>query len=163
MSLHDELADTARFLLRRNQNRPTQADLRRCISTAYYALFHRLIDDCVGRLVAGAEQRDSFARAFNHGEMREVCERLVRKQKEPVVMVGLEVPDEVKAIASLFVQLQEDRHDADYNRRRTFVRDEAKDLLAQLAVVLHDWERVRATAAGETFLLLLLLGKRVGR
>jgi uncharacterized protein (UPF0332 family) len=44
MRLHDELLDTARFLLRRNQNRPTQADLRRSISTAYYALFHRLID-----------------------------------------------------------------------------------------------------------------------
>lgn len=51
MSLHDELLDVARYLLRRNQSRPTQADLRRSVSTAYYALFHRLIDDCVTRLV----------------------------------------------------------------------------------------------------------------
>lgn len=163
MSLHAELLDTARYLLRRNQNRPTEADLRRSVSTAYYALFHRLIDDAVGRLTAGVEQRNAFARAFDHGEMREACKRLLQPPKDFPPLAGLVISDALRQVAEVFVWLQSERHDADYNRGKEFDRAEVRQRLEELELALEGWERVRSTPAGETFLLLLLLGKRVSR
>ena len=43
MAYHDELLQQARELVHKNPNNPTQADLRRSVSSAYYALFHLLI------------------------------------------------------------------------------------------------------------------------
>lgn len=45
MSLADELLDTARRLAATSP--ATEGDLRCVISTAYYALFHRLIEESV--------------------------------------------------------------------------------------------------------------------
>lgn len=95
--------------------------------------------------------------------MKEVCQLITRRQKEPPLIVGLEVPPEVKSVAELFVDLQQERHDADYNRGRWFERAEAKDRIAQLEIVLQGWERVRTTPAAQSFLILLLLGKRINR
>ncbi len=163
MSLHAELLDTARYLLRRNQNRPTQADLRRSISTAYYALFHRLIDDAVSRLIAGDDRQAAFARAFDHGDMRDACRRVNQPPKDFAPLVGVSVPTELRTLAELFVQLQTERHDADYNRGKQFVRAEARQRLEELALALEGWERIRTESAVDVFLLLLLLNKRVNR
>jgi hypothetical protein len=163
MSLHAELLDTAGYLLRRNQNRPTQADIRRCISTAYYALFHRLIEDAVSRLITGEDRQAAFARAYDHGEMREACRKVLQPPKDFLPLAGLTLPAELRTLAALFVRLQEERHDADYNRGKPFVRAEARQRLEELELALEGWERVRTTPAAETFLLLLLLGRRVSR
>jgi hypothetical protein len=163
MTLAAELYDTARYLLRRNQNRPTQADLRRSVSTAYYALFHRLIDDAVGRLASGDAQRDAFARAFDHGEMKDACRKVLQPPKDFPPLAGLEVPPELLAVADLFVRLQPRRHDADYHRGVQFDRGGVGQILIELEVALEGWERVRTTPAAEAFLLLLLLGRRVSR
>jgi hypothetical protein len=52
MSLATDLLEQARHLLRRERRRPRQASLRRAISAAYYALFHLLIEEATGALVA---------------------------------------------------------------------------------------------------------------
>lgn len=163
MSLPDELFDTARYLLRRNQNRPTQADLRRSVSTAYYALFHRLIDDAVSRLAEKIDQRNVIARAFEHAEMKETCRRVLQPPKDAPLFAGVDVPDELREVANLFVKFQADRHDADYNRGKVFDRAEVRQLLEDLELALEGWERIRTTPAAQSFLLLLLLGRRVNR
>jgi uncharacterized protein (UPF0332 family) len=165
MSLADELLETARYLLRRNQNRPSQGDLRRAISTAYYALFHRLIDDAVARLVVDAGQRDVVARAYSHTEMKKACQSVQKsplpKPVDTFFVTG--VPSEVLSIAKLFVLLQEIRHEADYNRGKHFTRLETRDLLARMEPTLRDWDRVKPTPEGQGFLVLLLLGDRCNR
>ena len=45
MSLHADLLKQARHLSTKEPSRPSQASLRRAISAAYYALFHRLVDE----------------------------------------------------------------------------------------------------------------------
>jgi hypothetical protein len=53
-----ELIITARMLARAGSRRPRQADLKRAISAAYYALCHALAKDAADRLVgAGRERR----------------------------------------------------------------------------------------------------------
>ena len=46
--------------------------------TAYYALFHRLIDDGVSRLVSGPTPPDAFGRAYGHADMKKVCQLVLK-------------------------------------------------------------------------------------
>ena len=48
----------------------TEADLRRGISTAYYALFHFLIQETMSNFVSDLALQAKVGRAFQHGAMR---------------------------------------------------------------------------------------------
>jgi hypothetical protein len=52
-----------------------EADLRRGISTAYYALFHLLIKEAMTNFVSDPVFRTKVGRAFQHGPMRSVCDK----------------------------------------------------------------------------------------
>ena len=52
-----------------------EADLRRGISTAYYALFHLLIKEAMTNFVSDPVFRTKVGRAFQHGPMRNVCDK----------------------------------------------------------------------------------------
>jgi hypothetical protein len=161
MSLADEFLDTAKALLRRNRNKPTQADIRRSISTAYYALFHRLIEAATSHLLAEPVQQQALSRTFSHANMREVCE-LVTKQPLPPIVVPLPdalIPDELQQVATTFIDLQDWRHDADYNLVETFTRPEGLRIVNDVEKAFNAWNRVPTTIA-HPFLVLLLIGKR---
>src|SRR5215469_12337460 len=89
-----------------------EAELRRAISTAYYALFHLLIDASTTRGVATVALRPYVARNFEHMHMLSVCRKYTVLA---VDMTGQPVPAEIQRIADSFVQLQNARHTADYN------------------------------------------------
>jgi hypothetical protein len=57
MPLHQDLLTLARELVDRNRAAPVEAELRRGVSTAYYALFHLLVHEATSRLVAIANLR----------------------------------------------------------------------------------------------------------
>lgn len=72
MALEQDLLETARKLANANQRRPKQADLRRAVSTAYYAVFHALAHECADRFIGTGDQRSEAAwtqvyRALEHG------------------------------------------------------------------------------------------------
>jgi hypothetical protein len=69
MAFADDLLEQAYHLARRERKNPIQASLRRAVSTAYYALFHLLIDEAVGNW-AVERQRSVLARTFDHGRMK---------------------------------------------------------------------------------------------
>src|SRR5581483_108862 len=71
VSLPDELLAAAPKLL---EGAPTQAAVRRSISTAYYALFHLLIQDACANW-ARPEHRVQLARVFEHKQMNAASER----------------------------------------------------------------------------------------
>jgi hypothetical protein len=58
----------------------TQATLRRAVSTAYYSLFHFLIEETC-RNWARPEQRGYLARVFDHKTMLSASNRNVEKHK----------------------------------------------------------------------------------
>lgn len=160
MSLSDELLEAAKYLLRQNSNKPSDAAIRRSISTAYYALFHLLIEAATSHLVTEVTQQAVLARTFDHSKMKQVC-KSVKDDKLP--FLGSAVPDELKQLATTFVELQEQRHDADYNRTRTFAKAEAKDFVMRAEVVFSQWAAVRPTPIAGPFLLLLLVGEPKAR
>ena len=160
MSLADDLLVTAEHLARRTTE-STDADIRRSISTAYYALFHRLIEDSTAQFVAATDQRHALARSFEHGKMRRVCDLVTKSPVPPAAaaVLGAPVPTELVRVATAFVELQDRRHDADYNLARVFTRPEARNSVAETKNTFALWNGLRAAPIARPFLLLLLVGE----
>ena len=92
--------------------RPRQSDLRRAVSTTYYALFHQICRNNADLLIGGKSANRSDPawrqayRSVNHGHTRKACgNRTVMSR----------FPTEIEDFAYEFVQAQIKRHDADYN------------------------------------------------
>jgi hypothetical protein len=130
MTMHRDLLQQARRLAALDPNRPRQANLRRAVSSAYYALFHFLTDQAY-RMMLGTQlpevpYRQVIARGFDHRTMRDAC-RSFSGGNLPDTIVrslpqGFIVPAALRDLARAFVDLQEERHTADYNLARTFTR-----------------------------------------
>src|SRR5947209_15937086 len=102
MPLHDELLALALELVNRNPAAPVEGDLRRGVSTGYYALFHLLVFEATNRLVAVPALRTRVARSFDHKIMRQVCHEyaaLGPNAAGQFVMAGQVVPAGVQNIA----------------------------------------------------------------
>lgn len=117
---------TARKLANASPNKPRQADLKRAVSTAYYALFHAMAKDAADRLVGVGPNRPDKAwrhmyRALQHGEAKSACE----------AVRNLNFPNGLKSCADAFVALQQKRHDADYNPDSRVLRADALAAIQQ--------------------------------
>ena len=106
MNPHD-LMETARALAESGHAPPTQARLRRAVSTAYYAMFHCLAasaaDLFIGKVRSPAWHRTY--RALEHGRARSGCRQAQTMR---------EFPMEIRDFAKAFVELQKARQEADY-------------------------------------------------
>ena len=102
-----DLIEAARDMTESGRGRPTQARLRRAVSTAYYAMFHCLAG-CAADLIMGRARKPAWHqtyRALEHGKARSACE-----DRGTLV----EFPPEVRNFADMFVALQKARQQADY-------------------------------------------------
>ena len=102
-----ELMGTARRLTEPGASQPTQADLRRAVSTAYYALFHSLAR-AGADLLTGTSRGPAWHRvyrALDHGKARDACRQQAARRT---------FPKEIRVFANAFDSLQEARHRADY-------------------------------------------------
>lgn len=110
---------TARKLATANPLKPRQADLRRAVSTAYYALFHVLARNGADLLIGAGAGRSGEGwarvyRALDHGFAKNACRELR----------NLSFPAGIVNCANEFVELQEARHKADYDPRAKLMRAE---------------------------------------
>ena len=162
MTLHTELLKQARFLACKEPKKPTQVSLRRSVSASYYALFHFLVDEATKLLLSGNDRsalRDCLARAFHHSAMKQTAVEFTKQSIAPKLSHGfrqMPVQQPLIDVASAFVQLQEARHDADYNRSRRFTRREVLDLVDLTDLAFRDWRQVRGSLPADTFLTGLL-------
>ena len=162
MSLHADLLVQARQLALKEPKRPRQASLRRAVSTAYYALFHLLVDEAVRLLISGRDRaalRDCLARALAHDTMERVARQFATQGVSPRLSPGLNgqpLQPELVAVAEGFVELKQARHEADYNVMRRFTRREALDQIDRSERAFADWRLVRRTPQADTFLTGLL-------
>ena len=121
MALSSDLITTARQLAHVHQRRPRQADLRRSISTAYYALFHGLAELAAGRLVGSTsttQKSPAWSRVYrdlNHLTAKKACSR--------PELEGCS--QELAQFLMAFPRLQELRHQADYDPGVRFKQGEA--------------------------------------
>ncbi|MEK6233475.1 MAG: hypothetical protein N2C14_02090 [Planctomycetales bacterium] len=155
MALHDDLLAIARQMIDRNPGAPIEAELRRAVSTAYYALFHLFIHDGTGCLVATASLRPRVSRTFEHKHMRAVCREYAALQsyaEQYVTSDGLLVPGQLVTIADTFVTLNEARLQADYNTSTAVTLAQATANVERAEQAFKDWVAIQADPATETFL-----------
>jgi hypothetical protein len=110
MAFADDLLKQAFHLLNKEPKTPTQASLRRSVSTAYYALFHLLIQDASANWTR-ADTRDFLARAFDHSAMKNASTRAENATYDPAVPP--QVAAKLRSVARAFRELQYQRHLAD--------------------------------------------------
>ncbi len=105
------LLQSATELATRGVGKPRQADLRRALSTVYYAMFHYLSKTYADAVVGRNTKRNNRAwyqayRSLTHSQVAQCCNR---------TNVMRELPQKIQDFGHSFVKLQMVRINADYN------------------------------------------------
>jgi hypothetical protein len=146
--------------------RPRQVDLRRAISTAYYAVFHATLtaaaDNFIGRNARASSSYRLAYRSVNHRNFRELCKafekgQLAPKYREYAPTGGF--GPEIRALAAAVVDLQLRREAADYDPFTTFKPSDARLVINLGREALMRFEAA-PTGHREAFLGLLLFSPR---
>lgn len=161
MSLSDDLIGQAARLVALDPRKPKQANLRRAISSCYYALFHEIVDAATRRISRFGALDPEFRltyRRFEHRTMKEVAEAFAKRTGWPTNVGTL--PDPLVEFARTFVELQERRHAADYDPALRLDRTAVRQLIQDADVALRGWRGLsRGDRVRNYFLLAMLLGK----
>ena len=167
MTLHTHLLSQAELLATKEPRRPSQASLRRSISTSYYALFHRLVDEATRMMISRGQRtgvRECLSRSFRHNEMKNLCTSIAGGTPPTRLVPAfqpLPLDPLLIAIAKAFADLQEARHRADYNIYRPFRRHEALHFHQLADTAIADWKSIRKSQQADAFLTGLLIHSRV--
>lgn len=149
---------------------PTTAARRRAVSTAYYALFHGLIAAAVAQTTdddpARDEDRYTYSRWYSHGEMRTVSQWVIRLARNESVPNGIATllgnpPADLVELARAFIQLQEARHEADYDHTANLSEADARAAVAAARDALTRLPGLIRVRALSNYSVLLLGGPRI--
>lgn len=145
---------------------PRQADLRRAISSAYYALFHAIVAEAAD-VFAGRTQRQTpryalVYRSVDHGSLRGLCTH-VRGGKLPAKYTTYAPSSgfgaDLKAVATALVELQEKRHSADYDPLFRATMSDAALAVVTGRTALNRFKNANRSAR-RSFVSLLLFSPR---
>lgn len=125
-----ELAQT--LVNARQAGAPRQANLRRAVSTAYYAIFHALCGAMADMFVPAnaSETRALFYRALDHGNSKKRCEDLGKNPlaaKQSRFFKIAAFGQDLRDFANDFVRLQELRHLCDYDPDYKLTKAQAQE------------------------------------
>ena len=137
MAFADDLLEQAYHLANKENDNPTQASLRRSVSTAYYALFHLLIDEAVSNWSV-ERHRSALARTIEHKTMKKACDDYVKdfySSGKPECGVKL------MNVAKSFAILQQRRLIADYDGSFIWSRANAIGQIDLARKAFEDWRR----------------------
>ena len=163
----DHLLDQAdRLIAPPGGGAPRQADLRRAISNAYYALFHAIAteaaDDFAGRTQRQGSRYALVYRSIAHGSLRRLCEDVAKTK--PPTKYDAYVPKtgfgaDLIAVAAAVIDLQENRHQADYD---PLFRVRMSDAVSAVATARTALARFRNAnrAARKAFISLAVFSPR---
>lgn len=162
----EQLREHAEELVTLDRIRPRQMVLRRAVSTAYYAVFHLLTEAASVSLVGATPTLVHAAtRWFSHTQMATTCGLFTASQVSGKlaknVRFQLPVSQSLQDVARAFIQLQQARHQADYDSSHTFTRQQAKQSVDQASQLFEDFENSKSDAWHPAFLLLLLTGDKI--
>lgn len=152
MSIPVDLLDQARTLAKSDPKKPKQANLRRSVSSAYYALFHFLSEEAAKGFIGASHQdkmrRDLARRAIAHARLKEVCGEFLkptpRKLLQPYwTSSGIAGDRDLKVICEFLIELQELRHAADYDFSAPVTKFMALDACDKASDAMEAWKRLK--------------------
>lgn len=130
----DLIATAKRLVDERSSRRPRQADLKRAVSTAYYAMFHylcRTCADCIVGTKAADRSEPAWSQVYrsrDHGHAKRQC---AHRRIEAF-------PKQVEDFANQFRMSQTARHEADYDPHRVFRLSEAIEHIESSEQAIRD-------------------------
>ena len=167
MLLPSDLLDVARLLAATEGSvAPSDAQLRRSVSTAYYALFHTVLKAAADRFSLPEGSNGSgyaiLYRSYDHSRMKRVCDEIAKPALSPSLRRTLRRPavyHRLRAFATAFVSLQQSRHIADYDPQVVLQIDDATEAIDEAERAIDDFS---SSPQDEVFdiLALLLAGGR---
>jgi hypothetical protein len=157
MAYHDDLLTEALRLMRVSP--PSQLTLRRAVSAAYYAVFHFLISEATSNW-RNVPLRTALGRAYDHGIMKTASNRILNLKDFPFSGEDPSVVANLRSVAQIFSQLQEDRHFADYNLTKDLDPIEALTQVKSAQRIFTTWPTIRGEQIAQAYLVSLLV-KRV--
>ncbi|MEO8844834.1 MAG: hypothetical protein ABI591_23810 [Kofleriaceae bacterium] len=169
MSLAEDLLAQAKHLAELEPRRPKQASLRRAISTAYYSMFHLLVDEATMFVVPTAALRAAVARSFDHKALKNAAKLMGGAYRGQTNWLGAyvrgSVSDELAQVCDSFVELQDQRLTADYDTATTFTRVQVSSRVSATVWAHAQWLHERRGYNARVFLLASagLLRPREGR
>jgi hypothetical protein len=159
--LPEELLEQAKLLLTLPQN---QANLRRAVSTAYYALFHLLVRATVKNWNEPLHQA-RIARIFEHERMKKVSGATIKSMGTAIDLgdsnsIEGTIRTELTKVAQSFIILQQARHDADYNLEKPLDPADAMAQVNRAHSAFISWELIRNSEVAKEYLFSLLFKER---
>jgi NOL1/NOP2/fmu family ribosome biogenesis protein len=151
--LADDLLVDARHLAARGDVEKRSSCMRRAVSTAYYAVFHLLVEDFVEHWEF-EDQRARLARMFNHQKMRDAP--FTPKDKKNPTAIEIEIINVITA----FGQLQKDRHRADYDLGWNIVQTDVADAITLAEDTFTRWRSIRSHEIARHHLLSMFGANR---
>jgi hypothetical protein len=157
MAYHDDLLRLASDLIVKPGN--TQAELRRAVSTAYYALFHLLVSETTLNW-SRVSSRNTLGRMFDHGLMKRVSSRVADSRRTPYAGEDPDIVSDLRFVAELFVELQDLRHVADYDNGRVWTSLDAITSIARTRTAFSAWNDIKHADVAQEYLVSLLIRPR---
>jgi hypothetical protein len=159
-----DLLAVARLLLSSGEAQPaSQAQLRRAVSTAYYALFHTVLRAGAERFMGTGKQQSAgyrlLYRSFTHGRMKSVCESLnvaVLGKTLQQQLGRTAVSQEMRDFAGAFAVLQEARNLADYDPTSVFVLSDSAGLVDAVDVAMVAFGHVAPDERADVLALMIV-------
>jgi hypothetical protein len=147
---------------------PRNTDLRRSVSTAYYALFHRLALATARAALPNAAPAEVYglARHISHASVKQVCSYIAGEAPPKhldAIVTRLRQNPELSAVANVFVDLQQQREDADYNHLADVTRPGVLGSVARAKQAIANVDRLSETDDLRAFLSLVTLRTSIGR
>ena len=162
MNPHDLLRAAYQLALEPSVGRPRQANLRRAISTAYYALFHALANCCADMLAGSTRANRSQRawrqtyRALEHGHAKNQCLNQSAMNRFPY---------RIRGFGEAFTDMQVMRHVADYDPEPgpegSYTRAEVLEHIERSETAIHEFENA-PSADRRAFAIYVLLRLRSG-
>lgn len=153
MAYHDELLKHALDLAHKDPANPAQADLRRSVSAAYYALFHLLVSELVA-FWSHTDSKGALARMPQHRAMADASRKI---QQMPFPGEDASVVRRLKDVAQAFVQLHDKREKADYDDTIYWALTEALREVKLAEESFKTWYSIRTAATAQAYVASLLL------
>ena len=175
-----ELLEAARRLLAREggaKGRLPRARVRRSISTAYYALFHFILEETGDRIVGTSydlsKRRRILARLISHRGAKAALDKVRGAKADASVEEFLRprggpggplpTPIYMRNLARPFADAQAKRHEADYDMNKPLSERDAQLLADRVHRVINDWRQAGTKADKDMkhalCLLILLKGQ----
>lgn len=160
MSLSSELLQVPKDLWQGS----TPGHWRRAVSTAYYAVFHLLLEEAAATFGLDGTLATAVQRSFDHKQMSKVSKQFSFPHNSEILPnVGkVRLPSDLVQFALGFNELQGARIEADYDPASVKISQTwAQNFVEEAELAFACWNKVRDDKYAKLYLLLLLASKVV--